>query len=63
MPIYEYQCNECRHPFETLVRAGEQPDCPKCGSTNLSKQFSVPSAHARGGDGSSDGGANRPAPS
>ena len=31
MPIYEYACKKCGHEFEELVRAGEQPPCPKCG--------------------------------
>ncbi len=41
MPIYEYQCRDCRHPFETLVTGARQPACPTCGSANLDKQLSV----------------------
>lgn len=33
MPIYEYRCTACRHPFEALaaIAACKQPQpCPKC---------------------------------
>ena len=40
MPIYEYQCRQCGHRFEQLVRAGSRPGCPECGSRGLDKQFS-----------------------
>lgn len=52
MPIYEYTCQNCGRDFETLVRAGEKPECPECGPTTLTKRFSVPAAHsaqAKGG--------------
>jgi putative FmdB family regulatory protein len=45
MPIYEYQCPACSHEFELLLRGGETPVCPLCGSQRLDKQFSVPAAH------------------
>jgi putative FmdB family regulatory protein len=41
MPIYEYGCNKCGHEFETLVRSGSVPDCPRCHSTALEKRLSV----------------------
>ncbi len=41
MPIYEYVCKKCDHPFEMLVRGSEKPVCPSCGSGSLEKQFSV----------------------
>jgi putative FmdB family regulatory protein len=41
MPIYEYQCRDCRHPFETLVSADRPPSCPKCHGRALDKQLSV----------------------
>lgn len=41
MPIYEYACTKCQHGFETLVRAGRVPSCPRCQSTELTKQLSV----------------------
>lgn len=42
MPIFEYSCNACHHDFETLVRTGDTPACPKCASTELTKQLSLP---------------------
>jgi putative FmdB family regulatory protein len=41
MPIFEYRCRVCEHPFETLVTAARPPVCPTCGSTDLEKQLSV----------------------
>lgn len=41
MPIFEYRCRDCRHPFETLVTADRRPACPTCGSDQLDKQISV----------------------
>jgi len=48
MPIYEYVCRDCGHPFEWLVRGGEKPTCPSCGRGKLAKQLSVPAAHVAG---------------
>lgn len=48
MPIYEYICQNCGHPFEALVRAGQEPECEACHSTQLEKQLSVPAAHTGG---------------
>ncbi|MBP2298551.1 FmdB family zinc ribbon protein [Azospirillum picis] len=40
MPLYSYRCTACNHGFETLVRVGESPACPSCGSGELSRQLS-----------------------
>jgi len=40
MPIYDYRCQTCGHPFEALVRAGNTPACPQCGSSSLEKTVS-----------------------
>ncbi|MFA5361667.1 MAG: zinc ribbon domain-containing protein [Candidatus Omnitrophota bacterium] len=41
MPIYEYNCNKCRHRFEFLVRSsGEKVICPKCGKADLNRLMS-----------------------
>lgn len=37
MPIYDYNCKTCGHPFEVLVRSDTVPACPKCGGTALEK--------------------------
>ncbi|WP_454731014.1 MULTISPECIES: FmdB family zinc ribbon protein [Cupriavidus] len=44
MPLYDYLCQACGHRFETLVRAGATPACPRCGGTALDKQVSAPAA-------------------
>jgi putative FmdB family regulatory protein len=47
MPIFEYQCNSCRHCFEKLVmssRDDEKVSCPECGHTDVSKLISCVSA-------------------
>ena len=49
MPLYEYACGGCGEQFELLVRSGEEPACPDCGSKKLEKQLSVPAAHVNGG--------------
>jgi putative FmdB family regulatory protein len=43
MPLYEYSCRNCekRFTFLTGVIAGNsEPQCPQCGSINLSKLMS-----------------------
>lgn len=42
MPIFEYRCQSCHHQFETLVRTGDTPACPKCAATGLEKLLSLP---------------------
>jgi putative FmdB family regulatory protein len=44
MPLYEYTCDRCEHPFEMLVFDGDQVECPECSSPKITRQFSVPSA-------------------
>lgn len=42
MPIYEYQCDKCRHQFEYLVLpTTESPACPKCKGRKLSRLVSL----------------------
>jgi putative FmdB family regulatory protein len=42
MPLYEYICEECRHPFEALVFSGDESECPQCRSRKLERQLSLP---------------------
>ncbi len=49
MPIYCYVCADCAHEFETLVRSGESPACPECGSRRLDRQISLIAKPASGG--------------
>ena len=47
MPIYEYECKDCREPFEVFVRSlRAQVDavCPKCGSQHVEKEVTAASA-------------------
>jgi len=44
MPIYEYECRDCRQRFEYLLRGDDVPTCPACASKNLQKQISAPAA-------------------
>jgi len=52
MPLYEYLCHDCDHPAELLVRAGQQPACPRCGSPKLTKLLSMVAAPTRSTPGS-----------
>lgn len=40
MPLFEYRCSQCGSSHEVLVRAGETPACPECGSKQMEKQAS-----------------------
>jgi putative FmdB family regulatory protein len=39
MPIYDYQCRQCRHRFEQVVKAGETPACPACNAADPERFF------------------------
>jgi len=41
MPLYDYHCRGCSNEFETLVRAGDMPRCPECGSDDLERLLST----------------------
>jgi len=44
MPIYEYMCNKCNESFSLLQRVGiteSDTVCPKCGSKEVRKKFSI----------------------
>jgi len=38
MPLYAYNCLDCNHDFEQLVRASDVAACPSCGSEKLQQQ-------------------------
>lgn len=44
MPIYEYQCTDCDHAFETLQKMSDAPlsVCPACDKPRLKKKISAP---------------------
>ena len=54
MPIYEFHCGKCGKDSEVLVRSKDWKGtrCPHCGSTRLSKKFSVFASGAANGGGS-----------
>jgi len=41
MPLYDYECRECGHEFEALVRKGDVPQCPKCHTEHLERLLST----------------------
>ena len=48
MPLYEYECNQCRKEFQRLLlKRGEEKDltCPKCGGRNLKRLISRVAYH------------------
>lgn len=47
MPIFDFQCKQCDHVFETLVLGSTAPVCPECGSRNLEKQVSRPAPQGK----------------
>ncbi len=51
MPIYEYQCQSCRHELEALQRLSDDPlrDCPACGTPGLHKKISAAGFRLKGG--------------
>ncbi|MBM4260728.1 MAG: zinc ribbon domain-containing protein [Deltaproteobacteria bacterium] len=49
MPIFEYNCSDCEHHFETIVLSTrEKISCPKCDSRSVRKQLLVFSSPASG---------------
>ena len=56
MPIFEYVCEECRRPFEKLVRKREEAVCcPACGSGRYTLAFSVIAAPVKSNSGETAG--------
>src|SRR5215470_14770486 len=55
MPIYEYKCKECNHPFEALVYGSQKAECPKCHSHKLEPKLSVFAVSAKTSAGSARG--------
>jgi len=54
MPIFEFECSDCQHPFEELVFGSNTDDvlCPSCGSRQVRKKMST-FASKSGSDGAS----------
>ena len=62
MPIYEYQCEDCSHVFETLVlgKETEALACEKCKSRRVVRRISA--ANTIGGSSKSMNAACTPNP-
>jgi len=45
MPIYEYECRECRTSFELLMRSDTKVACPSCESGRVVRKLSLFAAH------------------
>jgi putative FmdB family regulatory protein len=40
MPLFEYECKECKKTFELLVKnTNEKVSCPECGSKSVEKMM------------------------
>ena len=50
MPIYEYECRQCGHRFDTLRKMSDPllTDCPACGQPALRKLLSAPHFRLKG---------------
>jgi putative FmdB family regulatory protein len=44
MPLYEFECNKCKHTFDKVLTVKEMeatdPACPQCGSGDVRKLIS-----------------------
>lgn len=51
MPLYEFECQECKENFEKLVRivGAQEVVCPKCGSVKTRKKISVFATNSKSG--------------
>lgn len=50
MPMYEFECQDCNKVFEAIVRnadAAKDVICKHCNSTNIRKNISAGSFHAK----------------
>jgi len=50
MPIYEFQCDRCRHVFERLQKLSDpDPDiCPECGEQAIRRRLTAPAFRLSG---------------
>ena len=49
MPLYEYQCNKCKHKFEKIQKFSDPPikKCPECGAP-VEKLLHAPAVQFKG---------------
>lgn len=50
MPLYEFECEKCRHRFEKIQSySAPDPDtCPHCGGGPITRRLNAPAAHFKG---------------
>jgi putative FmdB family regulatory protein len=50
VPLYEYQCNDCGHRFEKIVKFSDAPlrVCPQCGKETVEQLISAPAVQFKG---------------
>ena len=42
MPVYEYECQDCKEEFEYLLLSKDSKiNCPKCNGENINKKMSL----------------------
>lgn len=51
MPLYEYECQACKHHLEEQQRLADAAliTCPQCGKDQLQKVISATAFHLKGG--------------
>ncbi|ABF39039.1 type I antifreeze protein [Candidatus Koribacter versatilis Ellin345] len=49
MPLYEYECKQCRERFEKIQKFSDEPEkvCPKCGG-EVERLLSAPAVQFKG---------------
>lgn len=57
MPIYEYECLNCKHEFEHIQGVNDTPlkKCPQCGKNKAQKRVSKGAFQLKGGGWYADG--------
>ena len=52
MPLYEFQCTDCKDEFEELVRSSAavaDVKCPRCGGEHVRRKVSIFASKVSGG--------------
>ena len=52
MPLFEFQCTDCKDEFEELVRSSAavtEVKCPHCGSQQVKRKLSLFASKVSGG--------------
>lgn len=54
MPLFEYECMDCQHRFESLERNPDKPEayCPRCGFHQLQRLLTSHAGYSIKGDNS-----------